>query len=631
MKPDADPHSGPALKDLLAAWRDEPPPRPALRAAFDTTDLVQAGALLRAWDASGLQNSVTWPAAQRIHVALCGFSTLNYLVPHVRWAALADGFIPQISLGGYNQLVQDLSRPDSPVTAADVDLIWVWADLEDLLPAEFVKAPKRLASADGLAAALAAADLLADTLTAARQHTKALLVANDFVPLRRSPLGVADGSRALGYETVSAQASARLRERLASIGSTCVLPLGHHLRRLGLEQAVDPRLQLMADCRFTPECFFRLAGSVRPYIRALRGAVSKVLVLDLDNTLWGGVVGEDSWDGVRIGTDPVGKAYAAFQKAILELVDRGVILAINSKNNPDDVREVFARREEMLLGLDNFASIQTNWQDKAANCRVIAAEINVGLDSLVFWDDDAAERLLVRETLPEVIVVEPPDDPSAWADALREMTLFDALALTEEDAERGRMYAQERCRREASTQATDLNAFLASLDLKVTCAPASDENIPRLASLLARTNQYNLTTRRHPEAVVREWAADPNRHVMSYAAKDRFGSYGIVGLTILERTPDAAVLDTLLLSCRAIGKGVEDVMLATIAQQARSWGVRRIRAAFIPTKKNAPVRTFLPDHGSTATGEHDGQTDYVLNLEGRDITFPETIRVEMKT
>lgn len=616
------------LDQRFEAWRAKPPGRAAVAAVFDAPEAREAQRLVKRWNAASMGEAASWPDAQRVHVALAGFTTLQYLAPHVEAALLADGFVPRVTVGPYNQLFQSLADPGGPVLAAGVDVVWIWCNLLDLLPLEFQKDAGALSTAAGLEAVDRAIDALVAQLASARRRSRALFLVNEFVPTRRSPLGIASGAAAPGFEGVHRHANLRLEQALRGLDAARVFPLGRSMLQLGLERALDPRLALIADSPYTSDLHFRASAALRPYVRALKGATRKVLVLDADNTLWGGVVGEEGWEGIRIGVDPVGTSYTRFQEAILELYRRGVILALNSKNNAADVEEVFEKRPEMVLKLEHFASTQINWRDKVANCRAIAEEINVGLDSLVFWDDNPAERLLVRESLPDVQVVEVSSDRASWADALRETTWFDALEITVEDAERGRMYAEDRVRRQAEVTATDMDSFLRSLDLKVTASPGSDVNLARIVSLLSRTNQFNLTTRRHPEARVREMANAPTWSVLCYSAADRFGDYGIVGVTIMQHETETAVIDSLLLSCRAMGKGIEHVMLATLARQARAWGARRIVAAFLPTRKNAPARDYLPSLGFERVADAQDRIDYELDLLARDVSFPEHVAIQ---
>ncbi len=234
----------------------------------------------------------------------------------------------------------------------------------------------------------------------------------------------------------------------------------------------------------------------------------------------------------------------------------------------------------------------------------------------------------MRENIEDVYVVEPPADPSKWADFLRDFNFFDSLQLSDEDARRGQMYAEDKLRRDVASVIPDIKSFLRSLNLKVKCRSACEENIPRIVSLLTRTNQFNLTTKRHPEQSIREWSKDPDWKIVSYSAEDRFGSYGIVGVTILKRLSDSAEIDSFLLSCRALGKGIEDVMLAAVAHQARQMGLTNLRATYIPTKKNIPIKDFLPAKGFLQNGKSEETTKYFINLKNQDLPIPEHVTFE---
>jgi FkbH-like protein len=397
--------------------------------------------------------------------------------------------------------------------------------------------------------------------------------------------------------------------------------------RYGSERAVDSRLKLLADCPFSEGFFFEISQEIRPYLRAIKGAVPKVLVLDLDNTLLGGVVGEDGWNSVAIGTDPLGKAYLEFQKSIYDLYKRGTILAINSKNNFEDVQEVFQKRDDMILKLEYFASIRVNWNDKAKNCYEIAKEINVGIDSLVFWDDNPAERMLVHQAIEEVCVIDPPEDISNWAMYVKNMSYFDSLHLGTEDMQRGKMYAENRQRQDAQVAAPDLHSYYHSLSLKVECLEGTEEQLPRIVSLLGRTNQFNLTTKRYTEQEIQTFIEDVQWTVRSYAAEDRFGSYGVVGVAIIAFKENSAILDSLLLSCRAMGKGIEDTMIFDIAVCVREMGIRTLTASYLPTKKNVPIQPFLPGKGFIEIERSGTEIQYSVDLADKKFENPEHIQL----
>ncbi len=624
----SDSHTDPIgqMKAVIEGWK-KPPLRWQVAHVFEPKQFSDVNRLLNTWKETNLADC-PWPESQQIHIAVAGFGTLNYIKPYVEIAALADGAVPEVTLGNYNQLYQELSNSVSPILKDDVKLLWIWVDLEDILPAEFCKNRKLLLTKDGLQQTENAVQEFCTLIEKARENFNGFILINNFVQQSRSPFGIADSKRQESQWKIYAIANELLYDRIGSVEHALVFPLDYHLGRFGLANAVEYKLKLMADCRYRPEFYYYVSQKIRPYLRNIQGTIKKVLVLDLDNTLWGGVVGEDGWQNVKIAPDsPTGKAHMNFQKAILELFERGVILAINSKNNYDDVKELFEQREDMVLSFDHFACMQINWNDKATNCRRIAEEINVGIDSLVFWDDNPSERALVKELAGQVYVVDVPGDAAKWADYLMELDLFDPLEISAEDSRRGVMYAEERKRRDYASTVSDVESFLQSLDLKVNYAKANKKNIPRIVSLLSRTNQFNLTTRRHGEATIQKWANDDRYAVVAYAAEDRFGSYGIVGVTILKKDGGNAVIDSLLLSCRAMAKGIENVMLSVIAEQARAWNCKDIKGVFIPTKKNAPIKEFLPQNGFEIVDESETKIEYKLPVHKTVLDAPEYVTI----
>ena len=621
------------LAAALEQWKQSPatsPPPWLVGKFFDTAAVdcfsngvwPRAQALLRVWQQSRADKLIAWPDGQRIHVAIHGFSTLDYLAAQLSAALLADGLVPAVSVGGHNKLFQELALLSRGTQHDRPDLIWIWASLRDLLPGEIWSDRAKLLSNAGLSAVDDAIAMLGDAIASARARSGAMFIVNDFSPDEPSIAGIADWASPLSLARLYRHANSRLAEEIAP---SATFPLSYYLARMGLNQAIDRRMEFLASCRYRPEFFFAASQGMRAVARSLRGLSRKVLMLDLDNTLWGGVVGEDGPGGIRIDGDAVGRAHMAFQQAVLELHRRGVILAINSRNNIADVEEAFQLRPEMPLALEHFASIQANWDDKAINARRIAAELNIGLDAMVLWDDDPQQRAMMREAIGEVYVVQPPSDISQWPDHLRHLGLFDTLHLTTEDSARGAMYAQDRIRRQAAGSWGDLESFLGTLNLEVRVEQANESNAARLCELLARTNQFNLTTRRHNRQQLEQWMAQPSWSVLGFSAKDRFGSYGLVGATILHRAENALEVESLLLSCRAMGKGVEDAMLWAVALQAGQWSLQRIEALYIPTRKNAPIRSFLDKHFQS-DDQASQEILYVLDLSRQPVQLPPHIR-----
>jgi FkbH-like protein len=371
-----------------------------------------------------------------------------------------------------------------------------------------------------------------------------------------------------------------------------------------------------------------LAGEYVKFLRALAGGSKKCLVLDLDNTLWGGVVGEDGLGGIGLGPMYPGSAFVEFQRYVRRLHDRGVILAIASKNNPADVDEVFDRHEFMALERTHFARAEINWEPKSRSIATIARALNIGLEHVVFADDNPVEVEHVRETLPMVTVVQLPREPAEYVAALARHGWFDTLALSEEDRRRGELYRQRDAAESLRAESGSVEQFYRDLQMEIAIAPINDQSIARAAQLTQKTNQFNATTRRYTDAEVRQMAADARCTVRTVAVRDRFGDNGIVGLILARQDGATLDIDTLLLSCRVIGRTVETAMLAYACDDARRRGAARVSGRIIPTAKNAPVRDLFERHGFGKVGEEgDGVVRWELDLDESGVAWPDWFRV----
>ena len=336
------------------------------------------------------------------------------------------------------------------------------------------------------------------------------------------------------------------------------------------------------------------------------GRSAKCLVLDLDNTLWGGVVGDDGLDGLALGQGSAeGEAFAAFQAYAKDLAGRGVILAVCSKNDEANALAPFERHPEMVLKRADIACFVANWDDKATNLRRIAESLNIGLDALVFVDDNPFERNLVREKLPMVAVPEVSDDPSTFARCLADAGYFEALALTDEDRARGAQYQANAARASMAGAANDIGDYLASLEMRLIWTRFDSVGLSRTVQLINKSNQFNLTTRRYDEADIKQMIANPDCLGLQLRLVDRFGDNGMIAVAIMVRQGDAAVIDTWLMSCRVLGRKVEEATLQILAEEAGRWGVATLRGAYLPTAKNGMVKEHYGKLGfaPVVTGE----------------------------
>ncbi len=345
----------------------------------------------------------------------------------------------------------------------------------------------------------------------------------------------------------------------------------------------------------------------------------KCLILDLDNTLWGGVLGEDGVNGIQLGGEYPGKAYSYWQRALLQLSRSGIILALCSKNNESDVQEAWDSNPHMVLKREHFSAMRINWQDKATNINELASELNIGLDSMVFIDDNPAERELVKQLLPQVEVPEFPTKPYQLMPFFKQLVdqYFRIYTVTKEDLTKTEQYRSNALRRAEQSRFADLDQFLYSLDMQLDIIPADEHNLPRIAQMTQKTNQFNLTTHRYSEADVQQ-RLDQGWHIYCVRVSDRFGDSGITGAMFLQPEGEEEVkIDTLLLSCRILGKGIEDAFVKTVLNLMRLDGYRHLNADYIPTTKNGQTADFYDRLGMTCESEdEDGTKHYVMPLKG---------------
>jgi FkbH-like protein len=323
----------------------------------------------------------------------------------------------------------------------------------------------------------------------------------------------------------------------------------------------------------------------------------KVIACDLDDTLWGGTVGEDGWRGLRLDPHGTGAPYIRLQAFLKDLAERGVLLVALSKNNEADVREVFQKRTEMLLRWEDFAASRVNWRTKSENLRDLSETLRLDLGSFCLLDDSPFERAEVRHALPTLIVPELPTAPEDFVSFLARCGLFQIPIVTAEDRDRGRHYRDETARETSLKASASYEDFLRTLDLRAVAEPIDSANIERVVQLVGKTNQFNLTTRRHDLGMIRRLIEDRGAFAYCYRVLDRFGDAGVTGVLIATCDMGSCRIDTWLLSCRVMGRTVERAMFAHLLEWLRARDIRRLVADYVPTKKNEPVTMLLPELG----------------------------------
>jgi len=394
---------------------------------------------------------------------------------------------------------------------------------------------------------------------------------------------------------------------------------------VGHERSHHPKTWHMGSMRIGETALPALARYSMRYVKALMGLTKKCVVLDLDGTLWGGIVGESGAEGIALGPGAPGVEYVEFQRALLDLTRRGVLLAVCSKNNPEDALPVIRSHPHMVLREEHFAAMRVNWNNKADNIAEIAEELNIGLDSLVFIDDNPNECELIRQLLPEVMTVELPRDPSLYRRMLEDMSDFDLLALTAEDEKRVARYQANAKRRVERGAAASLDEYLRSLQIQAEIGLASPEALGRLVQMFNKTNQFNLTTRRYQAEDVSRFLKSTTHRVYGLRVADRFGDHGLVGTAVVRAEDGAWRIESLLMSCRVMGLGVETAFLHRICADAAERSVPRLVGEYVPTRKNVPVKSFYGDHGFTLASEADGRQDWMLDVAARPVPMPSWI------
>lgn len=359
-----------------------------------------------------------------------------------------------------------------------------------------------------------------------------------------------------------------------------------------------------------------VAKEMARVVGAFKGLSKKCLVLDLDNTLWGGVIGDDGWEGIKLGNGPDGEAFQDFQKYLLGLKHRGVILAVCSKNQEELAKEPFLRHPDMVLKLDDIVVFKANWDDKVSNIKQIAAQLNIGLDALVFVDDNPAERALVRECLPMVSVPEMPPDPCDYVSTLSEECFFEAVTFSKEDETRSDFYRGNITRNDFQKQFTDISAYLQSLEMYMTVGEFDSFHLPRAAQLINKSNQFHLTTTRYAESELMKMSSDGRTICRYYKLKDRFGDNGLISVVILKAHEGGVFfVDTWVMSCRVLSRGAEEFICRDMMEQARSRKGTILVGRYIPTSKNKLVAALYERLGFQKGREENGTTDWHFDLK----------------
>lgn len=540
-----------------------------------------------------------------IKIALLATSTVDHFRDVLGLYFAREGYDAEFYQSNYATVFQTVLDPHSEVYRFKPDIIWLFTNYRDC---GFTRAD---GDPDGMV--IEATDRYRTLWTTIRANSTAHIVQNnaDF------PFESAIGNYAAQYahSTITLLRRFNLEIGAAAPSGVSILDMENLSANFGRRRWHDERYWHHSKNAFALDAAGLIAHTFVRLVSAFKGRSRKCLILDLDNTLWGGVIGDDGLGGIALGEGSAeGEAYLAFQRYCKELSVRGIILAVCSKNEIDIATEAIREHPEMVLRPDDFAHIVCNWSNKADNIRAIAQTLEIGLDSLVFVDDNPAERALVRAELPMVAVPELPTDPALYVRALDDARYFETITLSDEDWTRGAMYRDNAMRREFQGQFTDIDTYLRDLDMVAEFDRADSQNMQRSAQLINKSNQFHLTTTRYTETELAAMNADPANEVWWFKLTDRFGDNGLIAVVILQEQDDTLVVDTWVMSCRVLARGMEEFIHNKILDVARARSLSTIIGRYIPTKRNKLVEQLYDRLGWNKAEQHDKVLLWTLDV-----------------
>lgn len=549
-------------------------------------------------------------AREKLRLAILGGYSLYPLHELIEHLCEVNGLPVELWLGSYDNYVSEILSDDSGLYSFAPQIVL-------LLPAERrcvytgkLTDAQELQEAEGQRVV----DSILELSRKVNEKTRAEVIITNFMLPSRHDLG-AYRSRTLGSEW-NFRKWVNLKLGLAAPAYLHICDLEFLASRTGNLTARDERAWFESKQPCAAALMVPMAREITHLIFSFKRPMKKILVLDLDNTLWGGVVADDGLEGIELGdTSPRGEAFKAFQKYVLSLKQRGILLAVCSKNDFSKAVEPFEKHPDMVLKMDDIVCFKANWEPKSDNLHVMATELNLGLDSFVFADDNPAEIEIVRQFVPQVTTILLGPDPADYVGQLADSRLFEPRSITAEDAERTKQYHSEAQRKTLEASVTDMSAYLESLQMEGIFSEFTPVDVPRLSQLINKSNQFNLTTIRRSEAEVTAVMGDAHFVGYSMRLKDRFGDHGLISIVIGKIQGDTMQIDTWLMSCRVLKRQVEEEVLNELAQLAKSKKCIRLEGLYLPTPKNEMVRDFYDRMGFTLISEQEGKRKFELQLD----------------
>lgn len=553
--------------------------------------------------------------------------TFDFLKAPLELQALRSGLELQVHVAPFGRFDQELIDPLSGTMTFAPDVMLIAIRLKDVCPAIY-ESFNSLASGVGPSLLEDWLSRFKSAILSFRQHSAArLLILNYECPAALS-LGIADQGAADSQTRLIRQANESLHGIAESAGNAHVLDYDALIASHGRLKWEDRRMALYGRIPVSPANYWPFAGFIIRHLRPLFGLTKKVLVLDADNTLWGGVIGDVGADGIALGPDYPGSAFVAFQKRVLELYHRGVILCIASKNEPGAVEEALRNHPNMVLRENHFAATRVNWNAKPKSIQELATDLNLGIDSFVFIDDSDVECALMREALPQVLSICLPKEPALYSAVMDELDCFDQFTISAEDRKRSEHYRADAGRKQLQSAALDMPTFYRQLEMRVAFGVNESAQIPRVAQMTQRTNQFNMHTIRCSEDDIRSLMTDGSHEVITLSLKDRFSDSGVVGVAIVLKADGRWSLHQLLMSCRVLGRTVEHAFVKWIAHRAKLAGATELVGELAHTPKNRPFSGFYADCGFSRIASKQSPEQWILKLTDADTTIPDWIQIQ---
>jgi len=497
-----------------------------------------------------------------------------------------------IYVSGFNQYRQEIIDPNSNLYQLNPDIVYISLDLF-LLTEDFVyndKENKLMIFKERINELLELFETMKSNLSESQ------IFIDNFQLSSPVLMATIEYNSKVSFSEIENIANRSLVEFASTSENVSIVDVKNLFLQYGANELIDDRMHYLAKSHWSLKGLKELSKLYFRYFKAFKGIRKKCVVLDLDNTLWGGIIGDDGIENIILSNDGEGKAFFDFQRELLKLYNRGILLAINSKNTEEIVLETMKSHPNMVLKPEHFISMKINWNNKAQNMKEIADEINIGLDSLIFLDDSEFEREVVSTQFPEVLVPDLPKDFSEYPNFIRSLDVFDFLSLTNDDFARNKMYKANVQRDQLKKSTISIEDFYYSLDMVATIGIIDDFQVPRIAQMTQKTNQFNLRTQRYTDAAIKNFLQNPDYEVYFLSLADKYGDNGIVGTAIVKIEDTEAFIDSFIFSCRVLGRTAESALLNYVIENVANKGLKKLVGEYIPTKKNLPCKEFYAEH-----------------------------------